>query len=64
MPTGCVCDATMLAVSHTRNTVIYGMVIVDRNFERTNQNDGFKMTVLQSIGQYNNEAGQYEALPT
>ena len=26
---------------------MYGMVIVSRNLERTNENDGFKMTALE-----------------
>ena len=29
-----------------QRTVIYGVVIVSRNLERTNENDGFKMTAL------------------
>ena len=33
---------------HAHRTVIYGVVIVNRNLERTNQNDGFKMTALES----------------
>ena len=32
---------------YTQRTVIYGVVIVNRNLERTNQNDGFKITALQ-----------------
>ena len=28
-------------------TVIYGVVIVSRNLERTNENDRFKMTALE-----------------
>ena len=32
---------------HAQRTVIYGVVIVDRNLERTNENDGFKMTALE-----------------
>ena len=27
---------------HAQHTVIYGMVIVSRNIESTNENDGFK----------------------
>ena len=29
-----------------QRTVIYGVAIVSRNLERTNENDGFKMTAL------------------
>ena len=32
---------------HAQRTVIYGVVIVSRNLERTNENDGFKMTALE-----------------
>ena len=33
--------------AYTRaRTVIYGVVIVGRNLERANENDGFKMTAL------------------
>ena len=35
---------------HAKRTVIYGVVIVSRNLEhveRTNENDGFKMTALE-----------------
>ena len=32
---------------HAQRTVIYGVVIVSRNLERTNRNDGFKMTALE-----------------
>ena len=34
---------------HAQRTVIYGVVIVVRNLERTNQNDGFKMTALELL---------------
>ena len=30
-----------------QRTVIYGVVIVSRNLERANENDGFKMTALE-----------------
>ena len=32
---------------HAQRTVIYGMVIVSRYLERTNQNNGFNMTALE-----------------
>ena len=32
---------------HAQRPVIYGVVIVSRNLERTNQNDRFKMTALE-----------------
>ena len=32
---------------HVQCTVIYGVVIVSRNLERANENDGFKMTALE-----------------
>ena len=32
-----------------QRTVIYGVVIVSRHLERTNENDGFKMTALESV---------------
>ena len=32
---------------HPQRTVIYGVVIVSRNLERTNENDRFKMTALE-----------------
>ena len=38
---------------HTQRTVIYGVVIVSRNIERTNENDGLKMTVLEHWFTYN-----------
>ena len=28
---------------------VYGVVIVSRNLERANENDGFKMTALETI---------------
>ena len=34
---------------HAQRTVIYGVVIVSRNIERTNQNDGFKLTALEYV---------------
>ena len=34
---------------HAQRTVIYGVVIVSRNLERTNENDGFKMTALEFV---------------
>ena len=40
-------------MGHTHNalqrTVNYGVVIVSRNLERTNENDGFKMTALEFL---------------
>ena len=36
-----------------QRTVIYGVVIVSKNLERTNENDGFKMTALE--GRMSNE---------
>ena len=32
-----------------QRTVIYGVVIVSRNLERANENDGFKMTALETV---------------
>ena len=32
-----------------QHTVIYGVVMVSRNLERTNEKDGFKMTALSPI---------------
>ena len=32
---------------HAQRTVTYGVVIVSRNLERTNENDGFKMAELE-----------------
>ena len=32
-----------------QRTVNYGVVIVSRNLERTNENDGFKMTALETM---------------
>ena len=34
---------------YAQRTVHYGVVIVSRNLERTNQNDGFKMTALENV---------------
>ena len=34
---------------HAQRTVIYGVVIVSRNLERTNENDGFKMAALENL---------------
>ena len=42
-------EPTIRAVLYTQRTVIYGVVIVSRNLERTNQNDGFKMTALETV---------------
>ena len=36
----------ILLIHAQQRTVIYGVVIVSRNLERTNENDGFKMTAL------------------
>ena len=32
---------------HAQRTVIYDVVIVNRNFERTNENNGFERTALE-----------------
>ena len=32
--------------THAQRTVIYGVVIINRNVERANENEGFKMTAL------------------
>ena len=37
----------MISDQELQRTVIYGMVIVSRNLERTNQNDRFKITALE-----------------
>ena len=42
-------DLTAAKFTHTQRTVIYGVVIVSRNLERTNENDGFKMTALEMV---------------
>ena len=36
-----------IPIIHAHRTVNYGVVIVSRNLERTNENDGFKMTALE-----------------
>ena len=37
----------LVGIIHVQRTVIYAVVSVSRNFERTNENDGFKMTALE-----------------
>ena len=40
-------DTARQGVLYTHNALVhYGVVIVSRNLERTDQNDGFEMTAL------------------
>ena len=39
-------ESILLIHACAYRTVIYGVVIIRRNLERANENDGFKMTAL------------------
>ena len=41
-------ESILLIHACAYQTVIYGVVIVSRNLERANENDGFKMTALET----------------
>ena len=43
------CDATRVLFTRTQHTVIFDIVIVNRNFERANENKGFKITTLECL---------------
>ena len=41
-------ESMLLKYTHAhKRTVIYGLVIVSRNLERANENEGFQMTALE-----------------
>ena len=50
----CLSVGESILLIHAQRTVIYDVVIVSKNLERTNENDGFKMTALEnSINVFN-----------
>ena len=42
-------ESILLIHAYAYHTVIYGVVIVSRNRERANENNGFKMTALECV---------------